>query len=73
MLAVSAASLAGGFTLNRMLAAIVVVVMLGAVMTTLWWADHRIKEAPLDRSLREALMISDRRWMPGVARMSPSM
>ena len=55
MMAVSAVSLAGGFTLNRMLAAIVVVVMLGAVMTTLWWAEHRIEEAPLDRSLREAL------------------
>jgi hypothetical protein len=72
MLAVSAASLAGGFTSNRMLAAIVVVVMLGAVMTTLWWAEHRTKEAPLDRSLREALIdLGSKRCQPVYRQLRP--
>jgi hypothetical protein len=55
IMAVSAVSLVGGFTPNRLLAAAAVVLMLGAVMATLWWAERRIEEAPLDRSLREAL------------------
>jgi uncharacterized membrane protein YqjE len=55
LIAVSAAGLVDGFTLNRMLAACTVVFMVGGVMATLWWAQHRIEEAPLDRSLREAL------------------
>jgi hypothetical protein len=55
MMAVSAASLVGGFTLNRLLAASTVVFMLGVVMAALWWAQRRIDEMPLDRSLREAL------------------
>jgi hypothetical protein len=54
-MAVSAVSLVGEFTLNRLLAAAAVLLMLGAVMATLWWAERRIDEAPLDRSLREAL------------------
>jgi hypothetical protein len=56
ILAVSAMSLVGGFTLNRMLAAAAVVVMIGGVMATLWWAERRIEETPLDRSLHLALM-----------------
>jgi hypothetical protein len=55
IMAVSAVSLVGGFTLNRLLAVAAVLLMLGAVMATLWWAERRIDEAPLDRSLREAL------------------
>ena len=55
IMAVPAVSLLGGFTLNRMLAAAAVVLMLAAVMATLWWAERRIEEAPLDRSLRQAL------------------
>jgi hypothetical protein len=55
ILAVSVVSLVGGFTLNRLLAAAAVLLMLGTVMATLWWAERRIDEAPLDRSLREAL------------------
>jgi len=55
IMAVSAASLVSGFTVNRMLAACTVVVMLGGVMATLWWAERRIDDMPLDRSLREAL------------------
>ena len=56
LIAVLAASLVSGFTLNRVLAACTVVLMIGAVMATLWWAQHRIDEAPLDRSLHEALV-----------------
>ena len=56
LIAVSAASLVSGFTLNRVLAASTVVLMIGAVIATLWWAQHRIDEAPLDRSLHEALV-----------------
>jgi hypothetical protein len=55
IMAVSAMSLVGGFTLNRLLAVAAVLLMLGAVIATLWWAERRIDEAPLDRSLREAL------------------
>jgi hypothetical protein len=55
IMAVSAASLVSGFTVNRMLAACSVVVLLGGVMATLWWAERRIDEMPLDRSLRETL------------------
>jgi hypothetical protein len=55
IMGVSAVSLVGGFTLNRLLAATAVLLMLGAVMATLWWAERRIDEAPLNRSLREAL------------------
>ena len=55
LIAVLAAGLVDGFTLNRMVAASTVVVMIGAVIATLWWAQRRIDDAPLDRSLREAL------------------
>jgi hypothetical protein len=47
--------LVGGFTLNRMLAVGTVVLMFGAVMATLWWAERRIDAMPLDRSLRDTL------------------
>jgi hypothetical protein len=55
LVAVSAASLVGGFTVNRMLAVCTVAIMLGGVMATLWWAGRRIDDVPLDGSLREAL------------------
>ena len=55
IIAVSLAGLVGGLTLNRLLAAGAVVLMIGGVMATLWWAGRRIEDAPLDRTLREAL------------------
>jgi uncharacterized protein YneF (UPF0154 family) len=55
LMAVMAASLAGGFTLNRVLAVCTVVFMIGGVMVTLRWAERRLEDAPLDRSLRDAL------------------
>jgi hypothetical protein len=55
MMALSVASLLAGFTLGRLLAACAVVFLLGAVMVTLWRAERRIQEAPLDRSVRDAL------------------
>ncbi len=56
IVAVSAMSLVGGLTLNRMLAVGTVVVMIGGVIATLWWAERRIEETPLDGSLRQALI-----------------
>jgi hypothetical protein len=56
MIAISAASLVGGFTFNRVLAACCIVLMPGAVVATLWWAERRIEDAPLDCSLHEALV-----------------
>ena len=56
IMAVSAMGLVGGFTLNRMLAVGTMAAMIGGVMATLWWAEHRIDETPLDRSLRQALI-----------------
>jgi len=56
IMAVSAMGLVGGFTVNRMLAASTVVLMVLGVMATLWWAERRIEETPLDRSLRQALI-----------------
>jgi hypothetical protein len=55
LMGVLAASVVGGFTFNRVLAAASVVLMIGAVIGTLRWAERRIEDAPLDRSLREAL------------------
>jgi hypothetical protein len=55
MVALSAASLLGGFTMNRVLAACSVAVLLGGVMATLWNAERRIEDAPLDRSVHEAV------------------
>jgi hypothetical protein len=55
LVAVSAASLVGEFTVNRMLAVCTVAILLGGVMATLWWAGRRIDDVALDRSLREAL------------------
>jgi hypothetical protein len=54
--AVSVAGLMSGFTLDRLLGAGVVVLMLAGVMATLWWAEHNIDETRLDRSLRDALV-----------------
>jgi hypothetical protein len=56
IMAVPVAGLVSGFTLNRLLAAGLVVVMLAGVMATLWWAEHSIEDTRLDRSLREALV-----------------
>ena len=51
MMAVAVAGLIGGFTFNRMLAACGVGLIVGAIPATLWWAERRIANAPLDRSL----------------------
>src|SRR5687768_439571 len=56
MMAFVTASLLSGFTTNRLLAAISVALSLGAVMATLWRAQHRIEDVALDRSVREALL-----------------
>lgn len=56
IMAVSAMGLVGGFTVSRMLAAGTMVLMLLGVMATLWRAERRMEETPLDRSLREALI-----------------
>lgn len=55
MMAVAVAGLIGGFTFDRMLSAIGVVLILGMVPATLWWAVRRIAETPLDHSLLQAL------------------
>jgi hypothetical protein len=55
MMILFAATLLGGVTLGRLLAASAVVALVGAVMATLWRAERRIQEAPLDRSVRESL------------------
>jgi len=54
-MALSAAALIAGFTFSRLLAAGAVIVLLGAVMATLWRAERRIEDSPLDRSLHDAL------------------
>ena len=56
IMAVATFGLVGGFTLNRMLATGTVVLMIGAVMATLWWAERHIEKTPLDRSLRQTLI-----------------
>lgn len=56
MMAVVAASLVSGFTINRVLIAVSVGVLLGAVAATLWRAQDRIEEVALDRSVSEALV-----------------
>jgi hypothetical protein len=60
MIGIAMAGLVGGFTFNRMLATGVVLLVLGAIPATLWWAERRITQAPLDRSLLQVL--SDLRW-----------
>jgi TRAP-type uncharacterized transport system fused permease subunit len=55
LMAVLAASVVGSFTLTRVLAAASVVLMIGAVIATLRWAERSIDDVPLDRSVREAL------------------
>ena len=55
MIAVFAASLVGGFTLNRMLTICGIVLALGGVIATLWRAERRIEDTAFDRSVREAL------------------
>ena len=55
IMAISVAPLASGFTTRRVLAAGAVAVLLGAVIATLWRAEHRMQEAPRDHSVRDAL------------------
>jgi len=55
MMALTGASLLAGFTLNRVVAASCVLMLLGGVMATLWRAERRIEDTPLDQSLRETL------------------
>ena len=55
LMAVMATSLAGGFTLNRVLAVCAVVFMIGGILVTPKWAERRLEDTPLDRSLRDAL------------------
>jgi hypothetical protein len=55
MLAVAGTALLGGLTARRVFAAAVVAALLGVVIATLWRAERRLQEAPLDRSLRETL------------------
>jgi hypothetical protein len=57
MMAVGVASLisAEALTLNRVLAAASMMLMLGGIAATLWLAERRIETAPLDQSLRESL------------------
>jgi hypothetical protein len=55
MMVVSVATLMAGFTLSRVLAACAMAAVFGAIIATLWRAEHRIEEAPLDRSVRDAL------------------
>jgi hypothetical protein len=56
MLALSAATLMAGFTVSRLLAACAVMALLGAIIGTLWRAERRLEEAPLDHSVRDALV-----------------
>jgi hypothetical protein len=55
IMAISVGSFLGGFTVNRLLGAVAILIMLGGVVATLWWAERRFEDTPLDRSLREAL------------------
>jgi hypothetical protein len=55
MMAVAVTSLLGGLTLNRALAACSMALILGAVIATLWRAERRIEDTPLELSLRDAL------------------
>jgi hypothetical protein len=56
MMALVGASLVSGFTANRVLTAVSVGLLLSTVMATLWRAQRRIEDVPLDRSVREALI-----------------
>jgi len=55
MAVISMTGLLAGFSLNRLAAVLVVLALLGAVMVALRWAERRIREAPVDGSVREAL------------------
>jgi hypothetical protein len=55
MVAVAVAGLIGGVTFNRVLAACGLGLILGAIPATLWWAERRIANAPLDHSLLRVL------------------
>jgi hypothetical protein len=55
MMAIPLTGLLAGFSAPRLMAALVVVILLGAVVATLWRAERRVQEAPFDGSVREAL------------------
>jgi len=55
IMAISIGSFLGGFTVNRILGAAAIVIMVGGVVATLWSAERRLEATRLDRSLREAL------------------
>jgi hypothetical protein len=55
MMAISVGSFLGGFTVNRVFGAVAILIMVGGVGATLWWAERRLEDTPLDRSLREVL------------------
>jgi hypothetical protein len=55
IMVISMTGLLAGFSLNRLMAALVVVVLLAVVMAALRLAERRIDEAPVDGSVKEAL------------------
>ena len=55
IMVVSMTGLLAGFSLNRLMAALVVVALLAVVMVALRLAERRIEDAPVDGSVKEAL------------------
>ena len=55
IMVVSMTGLLAGFSLKRLMAALVVVVLLAVVMVALRLAERRIEDAPVDGSVKEAL------------------
>jgi hypothetical protein len=55
IMVISMTGLLAGFSLNRLLASLVVVVLLAVVMAALRLAERRIDDAPVDGSLKEVL------------------
>ena len=55
IMVVSMTGLLAGFSLNRLMAALVVALLLAVVMAALRLAERRIEDAPVDGSVKEAL------------------
>ena len=55
IMAISLIGLRAGFSVNRLVASLVVMLLLAVVMAALRLAERRIEEAPVDGSVREAL------------------
>ncbi len=55
IMVVSMTGMLAGFSLNRLMAALVVVVLLAVVIAALRFAERRIEDAPVDGSVREVL------------------